>query len=257
MDALHIKGFSLALCLAISSFLFSQNIAMNLSGTPGNSSAILDLSDPSNYHLGVLFTNVYLTSPASYAPLISVPPNGLIVWNTNSNTLQMPQGIGFYYWTNSPAQWNNLYNISNPVTGSAEYIQENNVNGSVPPATAFIIDTLVLNTSGSGVTASAGNGGSVFELVKGVYSIGYEMSLSSAGSVALYTGSSIASLIVDNNTITGSSTATTWIHGSSIENVTTTPFYFEVSSVVGTASVVTAGTAAGFYTIRLTINKIN
>ena len=82
------------------------------------------------------------------------------------------------------------------------------------------------------------------------------MSLGTAASVALYTGTTVGTLAVDNNTVAGSSTATTWIHGRAIENVTVAPFLFEISSVVGTAATVTAGTAAGNYMVRITIIKL-
>jgi hypothetical protein len=53
------------------------------------------------------------------------------------------------------------------------------------------------------------------------------MSLASAGSVAIYTGANSASLSIDTNTISGSTTATTWIHGRAIENVLTTHAYLK------------------------------
>jgi hypothetical protein len=81
------------------------------------------------------------------------------------------------------------------------------------------------------------------------------MSLGSARSVALYTGSSAVSLPIDNNTISGSTTSTIWIRVRSVVNVTS-PLVVAVSSVVCTATVVTAGTVAGFYMIRLTILQI-
>lgn len=80
-------------------------------------------------------------------------------------------------------------------------------------------------------------------------------SLTSAGSIAIYTGSSVSTLAIDNNTIAGSSTATTWIHGRAIIVVPTT-LVAAISSVVGTAAVTTAGTAAGFFIVRLTILRI-
>ena len=80
------------------------------------------------------------------------------------------------------------------------------------------------------------------------------MSLSGAGSVAIYTGGNAASLTIDNNTISGSSTATTWIHGRAIEFVSST-LVIAISSVVGTANVTTAGTSSS-YIIRLIILKI-
>jgi hypothetical protein len=80
------------------------------------------------------------------------------------------------------------------------------------------------------------------------------MSLETAGSVAIYTGPNAASLSIDTNTVSGSTTATTWIHGRSIEFVVTT-LVIAISSVVGVAAVTTAGTDSS-YMIRLTILKV-
>ena len=80
------------------------------------------------------------------------------------------------------------------------------------------------------------------------------MSLASAGSVAIYSGPNSGSLSIDTNTVSGSTTATTWIHGRAIEVVATT-LVIAISSVVGVASVTTAGTDSSFM-IRLTILKV-
>jgi hypothetical protein len=141
------------------------------------------------------------------------------------------------------------------VIGYAEYIHTvQTPNDSVPPGTAFTIDTEVFNTVPAFIVASSGAGGTVFTLGEGVYIIDYEMSLESAGSVAIYTGPNSAALSVDTNTVSGSTTATTWIHGRAIENVPTS-LVIAISSVVGVASVTTAGTDSS-YMIRLTILKL-
>ena len=101
--------------------------------------------------------------------------------------------------------------------------------------------------------ASSGAGGTVFILSTGLYVIDYELSLANAGSVALYTGPSSGTLEMDKNTVSGSSHATTWIHGRAIKNVVDT-LVVAVSSVVGIASVVNV--ANGLHMIRLTILKI-
>lgn len=142
------------------------------------------------------------------------------------------------------------------VVGAAEFIRTIQApNDSVAPGTAFTIDTEVFNTTAGAVTSIAGNGGTVFELQTGTYVIDYEMSLGAAGSVVLYTGATLLGVAIDPTTVAGSTTATTWIHGRSVQ-VVTSPFYFEVTSHTGTAAVVTAGTAAGVFMIRLTILKI-
>lgn len=139
----------------------------------------------------------------------------------------------------------------------AEYIRLiQTPNDSRPPGTAFLIDTEVLNTMPGNVTASAGAGGTVFTLTAGTYSFDYETSLTASGSIALYTGPTSGSLAIDNNTISGSTTGTTWIHGRAYVVVATT-LVVAVSSVVGVAAVTTSGSAAGFYTIRVTIARVS
>ena len=128
-------------------------------------------------------------------------------------------------------------------------------NNSVAPGTAFTIDTQVLNTIPGFVTASAGAGGTVFTLLAGNYIFDYEMSTEAASSVALYKGTSSGSLIIDTDTISGSSTGTTWIHGRAAL-IVPSMLVVAVSSVVGTAAVTIAGTAAGFYMIRVVIQKL-
>jgi collagen triple helix repeat protein len=142
------------------------------------------------------------------------------------------------------------------VVGAAEFIRTiQSPNNSVPPGTAFTIDTQVLNNIPLNIVASAGAGGTVFTLTAGTYVIDYEMSLGAAGSVAIYKGATAGTLAIDPNTVAGSSTATTWIHGRALE-VVATSLVIAISSVVGTAAVVTAGTDAGSFMIRLTILKI-
>lgn len=142
-------------------------------------------------------------------------------------------------------------------TGAAQFVRSIQApNNSVPPGTAFTIDTQVINSVPAAIVASAGSGGTVYTLSTGVYVLDYEMSLGSAGSVGLYTGPTAGTLALDTNTIAGSSTATTWIHGRAMVVVGGSPVVVAVSSVVGTASVVTAGTAAGSFLIRLTVLKI-
>ena len=142
-------------------------------------------------------------------------------------------------------------------TGAAQFVRSIQApNNSVPPGTAFTIDTQVINSVPAAIVASAGSGGTVYTLSTGVYVLDYEMSLGSAGSVGLYTGPTAGTLALDTNSIAGSSTATTWIHGRAMVVVGASPVVVAVSSVVGTASVVTAGTAAGSFLIRLTVLKI-
>jgi hypothetical protein len=139
--------------------------------------------------------------------------------------------------------------------GYAEYVYEiQTPNNSIPPGTAFTINNQVYNSVPSLIVASTGAGGTVFTLGPGTYVIDYETSLVSAGSLAIYTGATSASLSIDTNTISGSSTATTWIHGRAIEFVSTS-LVIALSSVVGTAGVSTSGNASP-YMVRIILLKI-
>jgi len=142
------------------------------------------------------------------------------------------------------------------IVGYAEYIHITQTpNNSVPPGVAFTIDTEVFNSIPTQLVASAGAGGTVFTLAPGIYVIDYETSLASAGSIGIYTGAVSTSLSLDTSTVSGSSTATTWIHGRGIELVLTS-LVFAISPVVGTADVTTAGTDSSSYMIRITILKL-
>jgi len=167
---------------------------------------------------------------------------------TGFTGVEGPTGATGYTGPNGPTG-------TSSIVGYAEYIRTAQTpNNSIPPGTAFTIDTEVYNSVPSFIVASAGAGGTVFTLSQGTYVIDYETSLESAGSLAIYSGPNSASLSIDTNTISGSTTATTWIHGRLIENVLTT-LVVAISSVVGTANVTTSGTASVFM-IRLTILKI-
>ena len=144
-------------------------------------------------------------------------------------------------------------------TGAAQFISTvQSPNDSVPPGVAFTIDTQVFNSIPAAIFASAGNGGTVFTLgAPGTYVLDYEMSLNSAGSFGIYSGPTAQALSLDVASIAGATTSTTWIHGRTLMVVGGSPVVFEVSPVVGTASVTSAGTAIGTYLIRLTVLKIS
>jgi len=143
----------------------------------------------------------------------------------------------------------------NLIVGYAEYIHTiQSPNDSVSPGNAFTIDIEVYNSVPSFIIASPGANGTVFTLSKGVYIIDYETSLTSSSSIAIYSGETIGLLSIDPNTISGSSTGTTWIHGRSIISVLTS-LVIAISPVIGTAAVATTG-SGDIYMIRLTIVKI-
>lgn len=147
---------------------------------------------------------------------------------------------------------------SDGVAAYAQFTQNiQGTNNSVAPTTGgngigFSFANSIFNNAG--IVQTANTQGQYFVLpAPGVYKVEYEMSLGSAGSVGLYLGAgpTSAGVALDTNTVAGSTTATTWIHGGGIVDASINPVVV-VGSVVGTAAVVTAGTAAGNFMTRLT-----
>jgi hypothetical protein len=156
------------------------------------------------------------------------------------------------------------------IFGAAEFSQLiQPPNNSVAPystaglpasAVAFTFANTIFNSMPLTITTAtmpSGQGTAFTLSAPGTYILDYEMSLTSDGSIGLYTGATASSLALDSDSIAGSATGTTWIHGRAIEVVGTTPLVVAVGSVVGTAAVTTAGSAAGFYIVRLTILKVS
>jgi len=156
------------------------------------------------------------------------------------------------------------------IIGYAEFINITtpptpNPNTAVVPLStagtgeAFTLSTQVSNTI-PGLTTTAlvvkGAQGTVFQFATpGTYVLDYEMSLLTPGSVGLYVGANQAALALDTNTIAGSTTATTWIHGRAIEVVPVGGSVIAISNVVGSSTVTTAGSAPQDI-IRLTILQV-
>jgi hypothetical protein len=160
-------------CLIFSAQIYSQNIAINLSGNGGSSSAIVDLSDASNAHLGFLTTRVSLNTNTDNTTVPS-PPDGIIVYNTNAS-MTGGFGKGFYYWSSAANQWYYLNNSSSlsgsyiingtsPQSGANFNIAQNGVIGGTLNVTGLstlgaINSTGTASINGSGAnTTSIGNG---------------------------------------------------------------------------------------------------
>lgn len=155
--------------------------------------------------------------------------------------------------------------VANPIpTGFgtyAEYVQRTqSPNNSIPPgqAISYTVDSPSGLYNTIGITTATGPGaiGTAFNLPIGVYMIDFENSAAAASSFAIYQGSSNTAVAIKPNTIAGSTTATSWIHGRAIVESVVGAQWIIVSSVVGTAAIPTAGTAAGEYTARITFLKI-
>ena len=142
------------LIISKSGTIFSQNVAINSSGNAGNMAAILDLSDTSNNKLGFAMTNVDLTDVSLASP-VTLPPTGLIVWNTNTPTTTVGgSGAGFYYWANS--KWNYIFNSGSggPVGSVLSNSAANTPAWTLSPAA----NNQILLSNASGVPTWSGAG---------------------------------------------------------------------------------------------------
>lgn len=144
--------------------------------------------------------------------------------------------------------------------GYAEYVQHTQgSNASIAPGSAieYLTDNPagVFNTLGITTTTGPGGQGTEFLLPIGVYMIDYENSADAAWSLAIYKSLVTQTEVIDVETISGASTATTWIHGRAIISAAA-PTYIIISPVVGTQAIPTAGTAAGQFIARITFLKI-
>jgi large repetitive protein len=151
----YLRSAFAALLVSASSTVFAQsNIAINLSGNSGNATAILDLSDASNAHLGMLLPNVSLASTTD-ATTIPSPANGLIVWNTNAS-MTGGFGVGFYYWSSTANHWYYLQN-----TGTATSVVS--VTGTAPIIMTGTATSPIVNLEGTngGVFYGTGTGSTV------------------------------------------------------------------------------------------------
>lgn len=146
------------------------------------------------------------------------------------------------------------------VTAAMFVQQTQNTNISVAPGTAILYngdDPFGFNNT-AGITTGAGPGGigTAFLLPAGTYMIDYENSADAAWSLAIYSGlggfAGPYSLYFPS--ITGASTATTWLHGRTLFQ--SSGHYIIISPVTGTHTIPTAGTAAGEFIARITFLKI-
>ena len=138
----------------------------------------------------------------------------------------------------------------------AEYVQlTQGTNSSVAPgkAVSYLVDhpAGVINTIGITTNTGPAGQGTAFNLPIGTYLVDWENSSDGPWSLALYQGVSNTVLAVNNDTIAGSSTATTWIHGSAYVASTGGNTWVMVSPVTGTQAIPTAGTAAGEFIARI------
>jgi hypothetical protein len=141
----------------------------------------------------------------------------------------------------------------------AEYVQltaSPGPNSSVAPGSAVSYNTQVVNTAGITVNSGPGGQGTEFVLPIGTYVIDFENSNDASWSMAIYKSLTTQTELIDNNTIVGSTTAGSWMHGRSVL-VAAAPTFLIISPVVGTHSCgdPTTGSAPQMVT-RITFLKI-
>jgi hypothetical protein len=157
------KFYNLLILLFISLSGFSQNVAINTTGTAPNSSAGLDVDFPNK---GILIPRVALVSTSSFAPL-SAHVAGMIVYNTATAGNVVP---GFYYddgtkWTQGFIKGNALGDMLYwdgtqwqmiPIGIAGQFLQ---ISGSNIPAWgggAFAAITTTAASAITGITATSG-----------------------------------------------------------------------------------------------------
>ncbi len=138
--------------LFLSSFLFSQNVAINTTGVAANASSMLDVNATDK---GVLVPRIALTATNVAAPVVA-PLTSLLVFNTATAGAGATAVAPGYYWWDG-AQWVRLFNTGNAWQTSGNYGTNPAVNfaGTVD-AQDFVIRTN--NTEKMRIT-SGGNAG--------------------------------------------------------------------------------------------------
>jgi hypothetical protein len=84
----------------LTTLTFAQNVGVNSTGTAPNASAILDVDAAPANNKGMLIPRIPLTDIATQAPVTGTAPTSLIVYNTNTTTIN-GNGEGYYYWSGS------------------------------------------------------------------------------------------------------------------------------------------------------------
>mgnify|MGYP001569686908 CR=1 FL=1 len=110
-----------------SGWALAQNIGINTTGVPGNSSALLDVDDGVANNVGLLIPRIALTDVATQAPIGGTAPASLIVYNTSTTTTN-GSGAGYYYW--SGTKWIYLPAPSNSPGISGDVLLSGGVNAS-------------------------------------------------------------------------------------------------------------------------------
>ncbi len=185
-----VKCALMALCMSVSSTLFSQsgNISINKAGNPTSNPTILDLSDPSNSHLGLLLPTVTFTSSIDVTTIPS-PKQGLMVYNPTLSTSNGLSGAGFYYWSGS--QWIYLRNSGNSGVSS--------ILGTLPMIISGAASNPVINLEGTTGALFEGTGSGSATLAGGAK--GALLYNSSANTPAWLTVGTNGQIISSNGTV--------------------------------------------------------
>lgn len=98
----------LAVCFALSSLTFAQNIGINNTGASPNASALLDVDAAPSNNKGILVPRIPLTITTSNAPVGAGIATSLLVYNTATANDVTP---GYYYWDGT--KWVRFLNTVN------------------------------------------------------------------------------------------------------------------------------------------------
>ena len=167
MKKIYVKISLATLLLSNLSSVVSQNVAINTTGAPGNSAAILDMS--ANKTTGILTPRVSITNTNSPTCIVTLPegtaataPDGLLVYDTNSATTG-GSGIGYYYWSHTNLQWEYLQNSGAGSLVGVKVFTSATYTYTPDPGTNTIWVKMIGGGGGGGgaaaATAPGGNGG--------------------------------------------------------------------------------------------------
>lgn len=162
-----------------------------------------------------------------------------VAWVT---TVTIPSGGAWSFWYAEYVQHTQWANVSIAPGRAVEYTIDN-------PAGVY-------NTLGILTASWPAAQGTAFQLPVWVYMVDYENSADAAWSLAIYQWVSNVVLGIDVESISGASTATTWIHGRHVVTSSVGNDWIMISPVTGTQAIPTAGTAAGEFIARITFLKI-
>lgn len=236
----------------------------NSSGTGGSVNVFggTGTSNPGAVQIGAASTNFISVAPASGDINIVCGNNVYVGSSTVTLATLAGNGNGYVAVDNSgDLSWS-----PSNIGQVAEFVQTSqDTNSSIAPGTAaveYLFDNSsgIVNTIGI-ITATAAPGptpqGTAFNLPIGTYLVDFENSNASPCSLAIYQGASNTNgaYTINNNSIAGSTTDTTWIHGRAYITSSGSNTWIIISPVTSTLAIPLAGDSTA-YIARITFLRL-